>query len=78
MSVRTIHARTEQPVSTFREAIAVIVNLDTAAATVKQVRKNIRSDHLISFPVFVKYKKETKEIKYLFLYIVLFCYEMFN
>ena len=78
MSVRTIHARTEQPVSIFREAIAVIVNLDTAEATVKQVRKNIRSNHLISFPVFVKCKKETKEIKYLFLYIVLFCYEMFN
>ena len=47
-NVRTIHARTELPVSTFREATAVTANLDTVEATVKQVRYYIRSIYLTS------------------------------
>ena len=39
MSVPTIRARTELPVSTYREVIAAIVRLDILEITVKQVRK---------------------------------------
>ena len=38
MSAQTAHVRMEQPVSIFREVIAVTVNLDILAATAKQVR----------------------------------------
>ena len=37
MSVLTINAKTEQPVSIFLEAIVAIVNRDTVETTVKQV-----------------------------------------
>lgn len=50
MSVPTIHARTELPVSIFKEVIAVIVKMDILEITAKQVRKYNQS---FVFPYFV-------------------------
>ena len=63
MSVPTIHARTELPVSIFKEVIAVIVKMDILEITAKQVRKYNQSFVFLYFVICIGNQMNASSIK---------------